>query len=323
MRIVVALGGNALLERGEKPDAAVQRRHVRRAAAALVPLAADHELVICHGNGPQVGLLAVESAADPSLSRPYPLDVLDAETQGMIGYWLVQELGNAGLRRPAVAVVTRTVVDAADPAFAAPTKFVGQVYHHDEAIRLAAERGWQIAPDGPGWRRVVPSPQPRRIVETDTVYELLRAGSVVIAGGGGGVPVVECDDGRLVGVEAVVDKDLTAALLAIELRADRLLILTDVAAVMRDFGTPDQRPMPTLDMEELTGLGLPAGSMGPKIDACGVFTTATGNPSAVGAVEDAAAILRGEAGTTVRTGARTGSEAVRGCAPLFRYGSSR
>jgi carbamate kinase len=305
MRIVVALGGNALLERGEKPDAAVQRRHVRRAAAALVPLAADHELVVCHGNGPKVGLLALESAADPALSRPYPLDVLDAETQGMIGYWLVQELGNAGLRRPALAVVTRTVVDAADPAFAAPTKFVGSMYGREEAERLAADRGWQIAPDGPGWRRVVPSPRPRRVVEKDTVDELLRAGSVVVCGGGGGVPVVECGDGRMAGVEAVVDKDLTAALLAVDLHADRLLILTDVAAVMRDFGTPSPRPIAVLDLAELAGLGLPAGSMGPKIDACGVFTAATGNPSAIGAVEDAAAILRGEAGTTVRSAVST------------------
>jgi len=317
MRIVVALGGNALLERGEKPDAAVQRRHVRQAAAALAPLAADHELVICHGNGPQVGLLALESAADASLSRPYPLDVLDAETQGMIGYWLVQELGNAGVRRPALAVVTRTVVDAADPAFAAPTKFVGQVYGREDAERLAAERGWQIAPDGAGWRRVVPSPRPRRIVERDTIGQLLRAGSVVVCGGGGGVPVVECDDGRLVGVEAVVDKDLTAALLAVELHADRLLILTDVDAVMRDFGTPSQRPIAALELDELAGLGLPAGSMGPKIDACGVFTAATGNPSAIGAVTDAVAILHGEAGTTVRTGAVTAA-----AAPVFRFGGA-
>ncbi|GAA0223045.1 carbamate kinase [Cryptosporangium japonicum] len=307
MRIVVALGGNALLERGEKPDAAVQRRHVRRAADALVRLSAGHELVVCHGNGPQVGLLALESAADPALSRPYPLDVLDAETQGMIGYWLVQELGNAGLRRPALAVVTRTVVDAADPAFAAPTKFVGPVYRREEAERLAAERGWQIAPDGPRWRRVVPSPRPRRIVEKDTIDELLRAGSVVVCGGGGGVPVVECDDGRLAGVEAVVDKDLTAALLAVDLHADRLLILTDVAAVMRDFGAPSPRPIASLDVADLAALGLPAGSMGPKIDACGVFTAATGNPSAIGAVEDAVAILRGEAGTTVRAGAAAGA----------------
>ncbi|GAA3394936.1 carbamate kinase [Cryptosporangium minutisporangium] len=300
MRIVVALGGNALLERGEKPDAAVQRRHVRRAAAALVPLAAEHELVVCHGNGPQVGLLALESAADPALSRPYPLDVLDAQTQGMIGYWLVQELRNAGLRRSAIAVLTQTVVDAGDPAFATPTKFVGQLYDRAEAERLAAERDWRIAPDGAGWRRVVPSPRPRRIVERDTVAALLDTGSLVVCGGGGGIPVVEAADGRLTGVEAVVDKDLTAALLAIELHADRLIILTDVTAVMRDFGTPRQSPIGALGVDELAGLGLPAGSMGPKLDACGIFTAATGNPSAIGAVDDAAAILHGEAGTWIR-----------------------
>jgi len=301
MRIVVALGGNALLERGEKPDAIIQQRHVRRAARALAPLAAEHELIICHGNGPQVGLLAVESEADASLSRPYPLDALGAQTQGMIGYWLAQELTNAGVARPVVVIVTQTVVDSADPAFANPTKFIGPVYSEHRARRLAAKHGWYLAADGPAWRRVVPSPQPQRIVEQASVRQLLAMRAVVICGGGGGAPVIEEDTGQLVGVEAVVDKDLTAATIAIDLAADRLLVLTDVSAVMRDFGTPVASPLHHLTLAELAGMHFPAGSMGPKIEACRRFTGRTGRPSVIGALDDAAALLAGTAGTTVVT----------------------
>lgn len=299
MRIVVALGGNALLRRGEKPDADIQLHHVRRAAQALVAIAEGNELVVCHGNGPQVGLLALESATDASLSTPYPLDVLGAQTQGMIGYWLVQELRNAGLARPLVAVVTQTVVEAADPAFTAPTKFVGPVYDEPTARRLAAAHGWTVAPDGPAWRRVVPSPEPVRIVERGPIRQLLDAGCLVVCGGGGGAPVVEDGNGHLAGVEAVVDKDLTAVQIALTVRADRLLLLTDVPAVMRDFGTPHAIEIRRLTVDQLTGLHLPAGSMGPKIDACGRFTTTTGRPSAIGALADAEAVLAGIAGTTV------------------------
>jgi len=215
VRIVVALGGNALLEREERPDAVIQRRHVRQAAAALAPLAAGHQLVLCHGNGPQVGLLALESQADASLSRPYPLDVLVGQTQGMIGYWLSQELRNAGVAQPVACVVSQTVVDPSDPAFGHPSKFIGASYDQGEAEALAARRGWVIAADGPGWRRVVASPRPRGLVEIETIRSLADAGVLVICGGGGGIPVVRSDGGELTGVEAVVDKDLTAAELAI------------------------------------------------------------------------------------------------------------
>lgn len=299
MRIVIALGGNALLARGEKPDAAIQLRHVRAAAEALAPLAVDHELVICHGNGPQVGLLALESQTDTSLSRPYPLDVLGAQTQGMIGYWLAQSLRNAGVRRPVLAVVTQTVVDAADPAFSSPAKFVGPVYPEAEARRLAAAHGWRIAADGVHWRRVVASPEPLRLVEADSIARLVDAGVVVVCGGGGGAPVV--DDGRLIGVEAVVDKDLTSALLAISLKADRLVLLTDVPAVVRDFGTPAARPLRELALDDLPHLEFAAGSMGPKIEACRRFVEATGHPAAIGSLTAVAAVLDGTEGTTVVT----------------------
>lgn len=299
MRIVVALGGNALLERGEKPDAVIQQRHVRRAARALAPLSREHEMIICHGNGPQVGLLALESEADPSLSRPYPLDALGAQTQGMIGYWLAQELRNAGVAHPVVAIVTQTTVDSADPAFTVPTKFIGPVYSEHRAHRLATKHGWHVAADGAAWRRVVPSPQPKRIVEQAAVRQLLGMQAVVICGGGGGAPVIEEDTGQLVGVEAVVDKDLTAATIAIDLGADRLLVLTDVSAVMRDFGTPSARPLHRLTLVELGGMHFPPGSMAPKIEACRRFTENTGCPSVIGALDDAAALLGGTVGTTI------------------------
>jgi carbamate kinase len=299
MRIVAALGGNALLERGEKPDAAIQHRHIRHAAQALAPLAADHELVICHGNGPQVGLLATESTADETLTEPYPLDVLGAQTQGMIGYRLAQELRNAGVARTVVAVVTQTLVGAADPDFAHPTKFIGPVYHRRFAQRLATRYGWSIAPDGPSWRRVVPSPQPQGIVELSAIRVLLSAGTLTICTGGGGVPVIENDSGQLVGVEAVVDKDLTAALLARELHADALLLLTDVSAVMRDFGTSHATPIGRIEVAELDTMTFPAGSMGPKIEAGRRFVQATGGYAAIGALSDLAAVLEGTAGTTI------------------------
>jgi carbamate kinase len=299
MRVMVALGGNALLERGERPDAVIQRRHVRQAAAALAPLAAEHQLVICHGNGPQVGVLALESEADTSLSRPYPLDVLVAQTQGMIGYWLVQELRNAGVVHPAVCVVSQTVVDPADPAFGHPTKFIGPGYTQAEARSLAARLGWAIAADASRWRRVVASPRPLELVEIETVRALADAGALVVCGGGGGVPVARSETCGLIGVEAVVDKDLTAAELAITLKADRLLVLTDVPAVIRDYGQPGAQPIEAIDADALAAMTFPAGSMGPKVEACVRFVRATGQPAAIGALADAAVILAGRAGTTI------------------------
>src|SRR5512134_1875871 len=219
MRVVAALGGNALLQRGEPPEAELQRRNVEGAARALADLAQRHELVITHGNGPQVGLLALQAAAYEEVG-PYPFDVLDAESEGMVGYLLAQALENELPGRRVAALLTQVLVDGKDPAWGAPSKPVGPVYHEDVARRLAAERGWTVRRDGGGWRRVVPSPDPLRIIELGTIEGLVELGVLVICAGGGGIPVVEDRTGRLHGVEAVIDKDLTAALLARELGAD-------------------------------------------------------------------------------------------------------
>jgi carbamate kinase len=225
--------------------------------------------------------------------------VLVAQTQGMIGYWLVQELRNAGVAQRVACVLSQTVVDPSDPAFGHPAKFIGTGYAKDEAQALAARLGWTIAADGPRWRRVVASPRPRELAEIETVRSLVDAGVLVVCGGGGGVPVVRSGAGELTGVEAVVDKDLTAAELAIALEADRLLVLTDVPAIIRGYGTPGARPIGAIDTAALSAMTFPAGSMGPKAEACVRFVTATGHPAAIGALADAAAILAGRAGTTV------------------------
>jgi carbamate kinase len=302
VRIVVAIGGNALLERGQKPEAATQRANAIRAVEALAPLAARHEVVITHGNGPQVGMLALESAADPALDRPYPLDVLGAQTQGMIGYWLLQALQNTLPGRQVAAIVNQTLVSAADPAFADPTKFVGPVYDEATATRLAAERGWQVKADGKYWRRVVPSPAPKRVVETRIIRLLLASGAVVVCSGGGGVPAIRNEDGHLEGVEAVVDKDLATSVLAESLEADALLLLTDVPAVMRGYGTPDAEPILRATPAALRRENFPAGSMGPKVEAVCRFVEITGDMAGIGALTDAELILGGKAGTVVTPG---------------------
>jgi len=302
MRVVIAIGGNALLERGQRPDAAVQQANAVRAVQAFASLAEEHEVVITHGNGPQVGLLALQSAADPELDRPYPFDVLGAQTQGMIGYWLLQALQNALPGRQVAAVVNQTLVSAADPAFQAPTKFVGEVYDEATAHRLAAERGWSIAPDGQRWRRVVPSPAPQRIVETRVVRLLLNSGAVVVCAGGGGVPVIRNEAGKLQGVEAVVDKDLATAVLAQALEADALLLLTDAPAVMRGYGTPDAEPILRATPASLRREQFPTGSMGPKVEAACRFVELTGDLAGIGALTDAPLILAGKAGTIVTPG---------------------
>jgi len=299
MRIVIALGGNALLARGDKPDAAIQLAHLQTAAEAIAPLAAQHDVLICHGNGPQIGMLSLESETDHALTRPYPLDDLVAQTQGMIGYWLAQALCNAGVKKPVLGLITQTLVDAADPAFAAPTKFVGPFYLRDRAELLAHRHGWSIAADNGRWRRVVASPEPLRIIEQDSITRLLDAGSVVICGGGGGAAVTENTAGQLSGVDAVVDKDYVASLLGIVLGAQHLLVLTDVSAVMEHYGTPEATPLTTLDPDDLASMVFPAGSMGPKIEACRRFVTATGHPATIGALADAQALLAGSAGTTI------------------------
>ena len=303
MRVVAALGGNALLERGEAPDATIQQHHILRAVEALAPLCRDHDVVITHGNGPQIGLLALESDADPALSRAYPLDALGAQTQGMIGYWLVQALQNAVPTETFAALVGQTVISVDDPAFAHPSKFVGQVYERAEAERLANERNWEVRQDGTAWRRVVPSPLPREIVELSTIRKLLDSGVGVICCGGGGIPVHRDAGGRLQGIEAVIDKDRTAALLGEQLRADMLLLLTDVAAVEADYGTARARAIHDTSPAELRRLNLPAGSMGPKVEAACSFVDATGRQAAIGQLEDAAALLGGLKGTIIHRSA--------------------
>ena len=299
MRIVAALGGNALLERGEAPDSDIQEAHIVNAVAALAPLACDHELVISHGNGPQVGVLALESARDPALSHPYPLDVLGAQTQGMIGYWLMQALQNALPSRKVACLVSRTLVRADDPAFADPTKFVGPVYDQEQARQLADARHWDIRQDGHGWRRVVPSPEPAELLDLPAIELLIAAGTLTVCSGGGGIPVARDPAGSLYGVEAVVDKDLTAALLARTLRADALLLLTDVAEVQDGYGTPAAHPIHQATPASLRALSFPAGSMGPKIEAACRFVEATGKMAAIGRLADAAALIDRKAGTII------------------------
>ena len=302
MRVVVALGGNALLKRGEAPIADLQQRHVIAAVDALAPLALDHDLVITHGNGPQVGLLALESARDPDLPHPYPFDALVAETQGMIGYLLLQALENALPGQQIVGLITQTLVAGDDPAFDNPTKFVGPVYDEGEARNLAGRWGWQVRPDGQNWRRVVASPEPQEIVELSTIKVLLADGAVVICAGGGGVPVRRTPEGELRGVEAVVDKDSTTALLAENLGADALLLLTDVPAVELDYGKPNARPIDRISTSELEHMQFPSGSMGPKVAAACRFVRGTRNLAAIGRLEDAAKLLDGTAGTAIYDG---------------------
>jgi len=255
--------------------------------------------VVTHGNGPQVGLLARESTADLALARPYPLDVLGAQPQGMIGYWLLQGFQNAVPGREIASVITKTLVSAADPAFADPAKFVGPVYPEAEARRIAAERGWTVKADGDLWRRVVPSPIPLRVIETQLIRQLLDADVVVICAGGGGAPVVRNRLGKLEGTEAVVDKDSTAGLLAEALDADLLVVLTDVAAVETGYGTPAARPIHRATPADLRALRFPAGSMGPKVEAVCRFVELTGGTAAIGSLRDGNAILTGKGGTIV------------------------
>lgn len=298
MKVAVALGGNALLQRGERPDSDIQESHVASTVEALTPVLRGHDVVITHGNGPQVGLLALESASDPGLSRPYPFDVLGAQTQGMIGYWLVQALQRAVGGKPAVCLVCRTLVHADDPAFEHPSKFVGPVYDKATAVQLAAGHGWDVREDGRAWRRVVPSPEPAELVELDTIRLLTGQGVTVACAGGGGIPVVDAGSGGPRGVEAVVDKDLTAALLARAVGADALLLLTDVDAVTGGHSMPQARPIRRATTTELRARSFAAGSMGPKVEAACRYVEATGGIAAIGRLDHASALLDGTAGTT-------------------------
>ena len=299
--MVIALGGNALLKRGEPLDPALQLRNVHRAARALAPAARQHQVVVTHGNGPQVGYLALQSEAYAA-TRPYPLDVLGAQTQGMIGYMIEDELRDElGGSREVATLLTQVVVDERDPAFVTPSKPVGPVYEEGEARALARARSWTVGPDGRHWRRLVPSPEPRRIVEINAIRLLVEAGVLVICAGGGGVPVVMDASGQLHGAEAVIDKDLCAALLASQLQASALLMLTDTDAVYDGWGGPDAKPIRRATPSMLRRMTFPPGSMAPKVEAACRFVEAGGSArfAAIGALEDVEAILRGEKGTTV------------------------
>jgi len=298
--VVIALGGNALLQRGEPVSAEHQRKNMRSAGESIANVARDHHVVLTHGNGPQVGLLALQEASYSDIFQN-PLDVLGAETEGMIGYLIEQELSNRLPGREILTLLTRVEVDAGDPAFQNPTKPIGPVFEPEEARRLAVERGWSLAPDGDGLRRVVPSPLPKEIIPAKIFRRLLVRGVLVICAGGGGIPVVWDEEKGWMGVEAVIDKDRTASLLAQEVGADALVMLTDVPAVQVGFGTPDARDIRKTTPSELRELAdqFPAGSMGPKIQAAVEFVETTGGFAAIGSLNDAPAIVRQEAGTIV------------------------
>ncbi|HEY7431131.1 MAG TPA: carbamate kinase [Streptosporangiaceae bacterium] len=301
MRIVIALGGNALLRRSDPMTTEVQRKNISTAARAIAPLAGAHSIVIVHGNGPQVGLLSLQAESYQG-AEPYPLDVLDAGTQGMIGYLIQQELrGLLPPERQVATLLTMIVVDPADPAFGNPTKFVGPVYPKPDAGKLAGEKGWAFRQDGDSWRRVVPSPEPRRIVEIGPITRLLEGGVVVICAGGGGIPTKypSAGVGGLVGVEAVIDKDLASELLAENVNADLFLMATDVDGVYANWGKPAQRRLGQVTPEDLRGYQFAAGSMGPKVEAAVRFAVSTGKRAAIGSLGDIAGIVAGDAGTSV------------------------
>jgi len=298
MRVVVALGGNALLKRGEPMTAEVQRANVRKAAVALADLARHHDIVVAHGNGPQVGLLALQAAAYTDVA-PYPLDILGAESVGMIGYLVEQELVNAlppGTRL--ATLLTQIEVARQDPAFARPEKPIGPTYSAAEAKEVSRLHKWPLIEETRGrWRRVVPSPLPKHIIQIETLRLLVDSGVIVICAGGGGIPVVRDDRDDLVGVEAVIDKDRASALLAAELRADAFLMLTDVEAVYEGWGTPKQRPIRHIRPHEIDPAGFPAGSMRPKVEAASAFASQPGRIAGIGRLEDATAVLERRAGT--------------------------
>lgn len=301
MLVVAAVGGNALLRRGEPASPGAQAENAAIAGFGLAALAREHRLIVTHGNGPQVGLLALESGSSGDFGA-FPLDVLGAETQGMIGYLLELALRNELPGRPVMTVLSQVLVDAGDPAFGAPSKPIGPFYDRNEAARLTRERGWSFGLDGERARRLVPSPEPRAILELEGLRALVAAGVLTISAGGGGVPVCRDKSGRLIGLEAVIDKDLTAGLLAKEIGADALLLLTDVPAVQEHWGEPQRRAIRTATPSFLRALQLAPGSMGPKVEAACRFAEATGRSAAVGSLGQASAILAGAAGTRVVPG---------------------
>jgi carbamate kinase len=302
MRIVIALGGNALLKRGEPVSADAQRRNVRLAAAQIAKAAAGNDLVIVHGNGPQVGMLALQGEQMPRAAQ-FPLDVLDAQTEGMIGYLIEQEIGNLVPRdRACATLLTMVEVSLGDPAFGHPDKPIGAVLTQAEAALVTREKGWTVAPDGAAFRRVVPSPKPVRFLEMQAVHWLLEHHAIVICAGGGGIPVAAAPDGSWQGVEAVVDKDRSAALLARELEADLFVIATDVAGVYLDWGTASSRLLSRASPDTLAALDFASGSMGPKVEAACNFAKAGRGRAVIGALADIERMIAGGAGTSIMLG---------------------
>jgi carbamate kinase len=299
MLVVAALGGNALLRRGEPMDAATMERNVIRAVKALAPIADKHQLVITHGNGPQIGLLALQSEAH-SKGATYQLDVLGAETEGMIGYLIAREMHNQLPHKKIATLLTQTVVHSSGPEYQNPSKFIGPIYSQDQAREIHLERGWKFKLDGNHYRRVVPSPEPCRIMEMPVIQELVSNSVIVICAGGGGIPVTIDHQGNLCGVDAVVDKDLASAWLAIELQADIFLMLTDVDGVYEHWGEADQRLIRRTTIAELEKDTFAAGSMGPKIEAACRFASSGGTLAAIGALDDASKLIDCEAGTCIR-----------------------
>lgn len=295
--VVIALGGNALLRRGEPLEADIQRRNVLLASRQIAALTKDWNVVLVHGNGPQVGLLALQNSAYPQVA-PYPLDVLGAESQGMIGYLLIQELKNCLPEQQVSALLTQVEVDPDDGAFSNPSKYIGPVYDQETALALSLDKGWAIKPDGKYFRRVVPSPKPLNIIETAAINALIAQGHLVVCAGGGGIPVLR-QEGKLQGIEAVIDKDLSAAFLAEQINADALLILTDADAVYLDWGTQQQRALSKVTPDDLADITFDAGSMGPKVSAASHFVRSRHGIAGIGALQDATRILTGEQGTLI------------------------
>ena len=295
--VVVALGGNALLRRGEPLEASIQRQNIATAAKTIAEIALQYNVVLVHGNGPQVGLLALQGLEYKKV-MPYPLDVLGSETQGMIGYILMQELKNLLPQQDVSCMLTQMLVDPQDPAFADPTKPIGPVYQEAEARELAEKFQWTVKADGQYFRRVVPSPQPIGIVECDAIETLIKRNHLVICTGGGGIPVKR-ENNKLIGVEAVIDKDMSAAYLAKQLNADALLILTDADAVYLDWGKATQKAISSTTPRALAQYSFDAGSMGPKIEASCEFINQGGKLVGIGALDDGLEILKGLAGTNI------------------------
>jgi carbamate kinase len=297
MRIVIALGGNALLRRGDEMTADNQRENIRIAVKALAPIIEEHEVVISHGNGPQVGLLSLQSAAYKEVEE-YPLDILGAQTQGMIGYMIEQELGNLlPIEKPIASILTMVEIDPEDPAFSNPTKPIGPVYTEEEAKNLAKIKGWDIKNDGVYWRRVVPSPEPHRIFQLRPIHWLLEKGTVVICAGGGGIPTSYAEKGKLEGVEVVIDKDRASSLLAFELDADLLIMATDTEGVYLDWGGDLERIISKTTPEEIREYKFDNGSMGPKVEAACTFVERSGQRAAIGSLDDIQKMVDGLAGT--------------------------